>query len=123
MKEENKIFNFNDYNKKNNIRRHTNRYNLVCTIVIEVFEQYKFNYIYSDGFSKSEILKILNKIYLKTSKSTPEPKFEFQDILNVRRFTIYYLEDKKNPEKFKFICTNPAITDWKLYVILSIING
>ncbi|MBQ2938194.1 MAG: hypothetical protein IJE05_04895 [Clostridia bacterium] len=125
MKEGNKIINLNDYKQQKNNRKYANKYNQSIMITVEIFEnngKYSFDFIYPKEFSKYQILKILNKIYLKVSKTTPEPKFEFRDALNMGSFTIIYLEDKKNPDEFKFLCTNPKVTDWKLYIILSIIN-
>ena len=125
MKEGNKIVNLKDYTKRKNNRNHVNKYNKPIMITVEIFEnngKYSFNYIYSEEFSKHHILKILNKIYLKVSKTTPEPKFKFIDALKVGSFTIIYLENKTNPDEFKYLCTNSKINDWKLYIILSIIG-
>lgn len=125
MKEGNKIINLSNYVKRKNNRKHVNKYDLSIIITIEIFEengQYSFDFIYPEGFSKHEILKILNKIYLKVSKTTPEPQVKFRDVLNIGCFTIIYLENKQNPEDFKFLCADSRITDWKLYIILSIIN-
>lgn len=123
MKEKNKIVYFSNYKKQHSLRKHTNKYNLICTLTIEIFNGYRFNCIYPETFSKSEIVKILNKINTKVSKATPEPQFKFEELLDVGKFTIFYLEHKKNPKKFKFICTNPKITDWKLYIILCMLGA
>lgn len=125
MKEGNKIVNLNNYLKQKNNRKNINKYNSPIMITVEIFKengQYSFNFNYPEELSKHEILKILNKIYLKVSKTTPDPQTKFSDVLDIGSFTIIYLENKKDSTDFKFLCTNSRINDWKLYVILSIIN-
>ena len=126
MKGDNKIVCLNKFKEQNDKRKCINKYNFVMSITIEIFEnngRYSYDYYtYPEDFPKREIIKILNKIYLRVSKVIPELQFEFRDALNLGRFTIIYLENKKDPKDFKFLCTNPRIDDWKLYIILSIIK-
>lgn len=126
MKGENKIVYLNKFKEQNDKRKYINKYNFVMSITIEFFEndgRYSYAYYtYPEDFPKREIIKILNKIYLRVSKTTPELQFRFRDALNLGGFTIIYSESKDDSKDFKFLCTNPRIDDWKLYIILSIIR-
>ena len=104
MKGENKIVDLNKRKEQNNKRKKINKYDFIVSITIEILKKdgrYSCAYYtYPKDFQKREIKKLLNKIYLRVSKATPEPKFRFIDALNLGDLTIIYSEIKENPEDF-----------------------